>query len=78
VGQGSSSTLLERKAGLRAVQRLDLRLFVDAENHGMGGRRHIEADDIAQLFGERRVVRELEAAPAMRRETMGVSETLCI
>jgi hypothetical protein len=31
----------------------------------MGGRRHIEADDIAQLFGERRVVRELEAAPAM-------------
>ncbi len=36
VGQGSGLAGLERQAGLRAVQRLDLGLFIDGQHHGVG------------------------------------------
>ena len=34
----------------------------------MGGRIDIETDHIVQLLGERLVIRQLETAPAMRRQ----------
>src|SRR3954467_10892421 len=37
VGHRAGSAFLHRQAGLGAVERLDLRLFVDREDDGMGG-----------------------------------------
>ena len=38
VGHRAGSAFLHRQAGLGAVERLDLRLFVDREHDGMSGR----------------------------------------
>jgi hypothetical protein len=42
MGHGSSTAFLERQAGLRSVERLDLALFVDAEHDGVRRRIDIE------------------------------------
>ena len=62
VGHGAGAALLHRQARLGAVERLDLALLVDRQHDGMGRRIDIEADDVAQLVDELRIVRELEAA----------------
>lgn len=56
---------LHRQAGLAAVQRLDLAFLVDGKHDGLLQRVQVEAHDIAQLFGEQRVVRNLEALHLM-------------
>ena len=58
--RGSAKTaLFHRQAGLGAVERLDLRLFVDREHDGVGRRVDVEPDHIAQ-FDEVGIVRKLE------------------
>ncbi len=57
----------ERQARLSAVERLDLGLLVDRDDGGMGGRVHVEADDVSDLGGELRIVRLLEGPQAMGR-----------
>src|SRR3979409_2339582 len=59
-----------------AVERLDLALLVDREDDRMGGRIDVEADDVFEFLGELRVVRQLERADAMRRELVGLEDTL--
>jgi hypothetical protein len=54
VGHGAGLAGFERQAGLGAVERLDLRLLVDREHHGVGRRVHVEADDILDLLGQGR------------------------
>ena len=49
VGHGSGAALLHRQAGLGAVERLDLALFVDRQDDGVRRRIDIEPDDVAQL-----------------------------
>ena len=49
VGHGAKTALFHRQAGLGAVERLDLRLFVDREHDGMGRRVDVEPDHIAQF-----------------------------
>ena len=49
-----------RQAGLGAVERLDLRLFVDREHDGVGRRVDVEPDHIAQFGDEVGIVRKLE------------------
>ena len=49
---GGAAPLLHRQSGLGAVKRLDLALLVDAEDHGMGRRIDVEANDILELLGE--------------------------
>ena len=66
MGHGAGAALLHRQAGLGAVERLDLRLLIDRQHHGMGRRIDIEPDDIEQLICERRIVGELEMPPAVR------------
>src|SRR5271156_2128305 len=53
VGHGPGAALLHWQAGLGAVERLDLALFIDREDDGMGGRINIETDDVAQLVAWR-------------------------
>ena len=52
VGHGGAAALLQRQTGLGSIKRLNLRLFVDAEHHRMGGRRDVESDHVAELFRE--------------------------
>ena len=68
VGHGAGAALLHRQAWLSAVERLDLALFVDRENDGMGGRVDVEADNVLEFLRELRVVRQLERPDVMRGE----------
>jgi hypothetical protein len=45
---------------LAAIERLDLRLFVDAQHHRVLGRRQIQPNHIAHLGDEVRIGRQLE------------------
>lgn len=45
---------------LGPVQRLDLRLLVDAEHQGAVGRVEVETDDVSDLLDEQRIGRQLE------------------
>src|SRR6202043_1429463 len=70
MGHGSSAAFLERQAGLRSVERLDLALFVDAEHDGVRRRIDIEPDNVAQLVDELGVFGQLKLPDAMRLESM--------
>jgi len=48
------------------VQGLDLGFLIDTEDHGVGGRIDIQADDVADLGGELRIVGKLEGADPVR------------
>ena len=72
----AGAALLHRQARLGAVERLDLALLVDRQHDGVGRRIDVEADDVAELLDERRVVRQLEAAPAVRREAVRLPDAL--
>ena len=67
MGHGSSTAFLERQAGLRSVERLDLALFVDAEHDGVRRRIDIEPDNVAQFVDELVVFGQLKLPDAMRR-----------
>src|SRR5260370_22819791 len=66
----SAAPLLQGQARLCAIQRLDLRLFVERQHHSMGRRVDIETDDIAKLLGKLLVVGQLEASDAMGLEAV--------
>ncbi len=62
--------------GLGAVQGLDLRLLIDTEHHGVGGRIDIELDDVAGLGGELRIVGRLEGPDTVRGQAVGFPDAL--
>ena len=70
VGHGAKTSFLHRQAGLGAIERLNLALLVDREHDGVRRWIDIEADDVAQLVDELRVVGELEPSPAVRLQPM--------
>lgn len=69
VRHGGAAALLERQPRLGPVERLDLRLLVDAEHHRPVRRIEVEADDLGDLLLEHRVVRHLETFCQVRLET---------
>ena len=76
VGHGPGAALLHRQTGLGAVERLDLALLIDREDDGVGGRIDIETDDVPELLGKFRVLRQLECPDTVRRELVGLQDTL--
>ena len=66
---GAGSALLDRQAGLCAVERLDLALLVDRENQRLVRRIEIETDDIAHLL-DVLVIRQLEGLHQVRLEAV--------
>ncbi len=68
MGHRAGAPFLERQAGLRAVQRLDLALLVAAEDERVLGRIQIQPDHILELFGKARIVGDFEGARQMRLE----------
>src|SRR5215469_1444325 len=63
---GLAASGLDWQAGLGAVERLDLALFIDRQHHRMGRRIDIEPDDIGELVSKAGVARTLEGAQPMR------------
>jgi hypothetical protein len=61
---------------LRAVKSLNLALLVHAENEGLIGRIHVEADDVAHLGNKIRIGTELKVLETMRLELIGLPDSL--
>src|SRR5437879_11474314 len=60
-----------RQQGLSAIERLDLRLLIHAQDQSLGWRVQIQSHDVAHLFHEQRVGRELKGLGPMRLEREG-------
>ncbi len=52
VGHRGAAPFFHRQTGLGSVERLDLALLVDAEDHGMGRRIDVEANDRLEFVGK--------------------------
>ena len=76
MGHRSAFARLERQAGLGAIKGLDLGLFVDRQDEGVGGWRHVEADDVFELGDEVGIVRALEGSEAMRLQLVSLPDAL--
>ena len=76
MGHRAGAALLQRQAGLGAVERLDLALLVDREHDGVRRRVEVEPDHVTQFLDEPRIVRELELPDAVRLEFMGAPDAL--
>ena len=76
VRHGTAFPGLEWQARLGAIERLDLAFFIDGDDDRMSRRRHIEADDILDFFGEFGIGGTLERADAMRLKAMGSPQAL--
>ena len=61
VGHRPGPPLLDRQARLSAVESLNLRLFVDRQHQAVGRRVEVQPDDVAQLGGKGRILRQFEA-----------------
>ncbi len=66
VGAFLAGVELDRQQRLGAVQRLDLRLFVQAEHDSFTGRIKIKADDVGDLLCEGRIPADFERALPVR------------
>ena len=73
-GHGAEAALPHGQSQLGPVKRLGLALFVEGQDYGETGWIHVEANAIAQLDDEVRVVQELELAIAVRGQAMGTSD----
>ena len=70
MGYGAEAAALEQQARLGVVKRLDLAFLVDRQDHGVRRWIDVEADDVADLVGEPRIVRELELPHPMRLQAV--------
>lgn len=74
MGHRPGPPLLERQAGLRTVERLDLAFLIERQDDRMGRRCDIKADDVAEFGDELRVIGELELPNAVRLEAVGTPD----
>lgn len=76
VGHGAGAAFLHGQSRLGAIQRLDLALLVDRQDHGLGRRVDVESNDVAHLRRKLRVVGELEGSDAVRLKPVRVLDAL--
>ena len=65
-----------RQQRLGAVERLHLRLLINAQDDGTIRRRKIQADDIANLFHKQWIGGQLEGLGPMRLQTKGAPDAM--
>ena len=70
VGHCRTSTFLDGKAGLGAVQRLDRTFLVTAQHDCILWRRQIKANDVFEFFLEVLVIGKLEGCCHMRLQSV--------
>ena len=56
----------QREQRLSAIERLDLRLLVDAQHQSSIGRAHVQPHDVSNFLDEQRVLGQLERFTSMR------------
>ena len=76
MSHGDGPPLLHRQARLGAVARLNLALLIYRQNDGMVRRIDIEADDVAQLGDELRIIGQLELTHPVGLQAMGAPDAL--
>ena len=64
----------QRQNGHRAVERLNLTLFIDRQEQRAIGWTQIQPDDIPHLVNEQRVLREFEGLEPVRRQREGLPD----
>ena len=70
VGHGGSPARLQRQAGLRAIQCLNLTLLVAAQHQGVFWGIQVKTHDGFQFLGEARIVADLERLHQVRLQPM--------
>src|SRR5258708_2051309 len=65
-----AAAALHGQAGLCAIESLNLALFIHREDQRVLGRVEIQTDDRLQLFGEPRILADLECLYEMGLQTM--------
>jgi hypothetical protein len=63
-----------RQDRLFAIERLNLALFIDAQDQRPIGQGQVEPNDVADLVDEQRITRKLEGLRAMRLQPEGSSD----
>ena len=76
VAHGSGFAGFERQTWLGAIEGLDLAFFIDRQDHRMGRRCHVEADDILELGDEVRIVGAFEGSDAVRLQLVSLPDPL--
>ncbi len=76
MGHGAAAALFERQPRLRAIERLNLALLVDAQDDRFVRRVEIEAHDIGELLDEPFVPRQFERPGPMRLQPMRIPNAL--
>lgn len=66
----AATPLLQWQTRLRPVKRLDLAVFIDGQDNGMGRWRDVKPHHIMEFLGGSLVVGEFETAPSMRCQPM--------
>ena len=64
----------QRQERLRAIQRLDLALLVDAQHQGLQRRVQVQPHDVAHLLDEQRIAGELEGLLPVRLQAEGAPD----
>ncbi len=76
MGHRAASPFLNRQPGLGAVQRLNLALFVYAQDDRLLRRIQVQAHHICHFFQELRISRELKSLGAMRLKIVGTPDII--
>src|SRR5438034_2090432 len=64
--------------GLGSIQSLNLRLLINAENHGLIRRMQVQADNIADLFNEERMGRDRKSTRLNSSHTVISYAVFCL
>ena len=65
MSHGAATSFLQRQAGLRSVQGLDLAFLVNTKHQGLLGRIKVEANNIRKLFQKASIPRQFEILYSM-------------
>jgi len=76
MGHSAGPSLLHRQARLGSIEGLDLALLVDREDNGMIRGIDIEADNVLELGGKGRIIRQLELPHLMGLEAVRSPDAL--
>src|ERR1017187_1432646 len=76
MGISAAASRLERQARLRSVQRLDLALFIQAENQAFFRWIEIETHHVGQFLQKAHIAGEFESAAQMRLEIVFLPEAV--
>ena len=74
VGHRAATTLFDRQTGLSPIQRLNLALFVHAQDDRLLRRIQVQSDHVGQFLQELGVAREFECLDKMRLQIVGLPD----